>query len=46
MFAENTSTIELFKAINVKNEHTTKVVAEACRFLPELDIREDVPVEE
>lgn len=38
MFSENTFAIELFKAITMKNEHTTKVVAEACRFVPEMDI--------
>lgn len=28
-----------------KNEHMTKVVAEECRTVPELDTLEDVPVD-
>lgn len=46
MFAEKNSSIELFKAITTKNEHMTKVVVEACRSVPELDIPKDMPVDE
>jgi len=46
IFSKNTSTIELFKAIMMNNEHTTMVVTEACSFVPELDIQEDAPMDE
>lgn len=45
MVAKKIFTIDLLKAIMNKNEHMTKVVAEACRTILELHISEDAPVD-
>jgi len=39
------STIDLVKVVIDKNACTTKVVTEACRFVPELDIPDDEQVD-
>lgn len=43
MVIQKNYAIDLLKATTEKNESMTKVVVEACKIVPELDIPEDVP---
>ena len=45
MVVQRDFSIHLVKSIIDKNERTTKVVVEACRSVPELDIPDDEPVD-
>ena len=45
MMIQRESTVNLAKAITDKNEHTTKVVAEAFKSIPKQFIPNDEPVD-